>query len=261
MHSGRELAYRFRIVVPRVLLAATFEVSARLASLLARRDVLDVETSLNVVTAIRKATTTPYDVVVLDLSLRGAFLLLDMLRTIDARQRPLVIALRGDEQERAILDSDVVTAVLAASQVEMSGDVIIQLARVGARRRTGAAPGSTDDDGFGVRDEKLFTPVARRPDKDESNLDGRLLSLLRWVFPLFAVHPRCIFVCLEMHIPSERSEEWADEQTCGRRPLVKGSRSDQRFPFRNRDPAKRALDGDPAGDHRRRPGGHRLHAR
>ncbi|HEX7419165.1 MAG TPA: hypothetical protein VF505_04730, partial [Thermoanaerobaculia bacterium] len=55
----------FPIVVPRVLLAATFEVSARLASLLARRDVLDVDTSLNVVTAIRKVTTTAYDVVVL----------------------------------------------------------------------------------------------------------------------------------------------------------------------------------------------------
>jgi DNA-binding response OmpR family regulator len=141
-------------VVPRVLLAATFEVSARLASLLARRDVIDVDTSLNVVTAIRKATTTAYDVVVLDLSLRGAFLLLDMLRTIGARQRPLVIALRGDEQERAILDSDVVTAVLAAGQVEMSGDVIIQLARVGARKRIAGAPDAAEDDDFSVRDEK-----------------------------------------------------------------------------------------------------------
>jgi hypothetical protein len=143
----------FLIVVPRVLLAATFEVSARLASLLARRDVIDVDTTPNVVTAIRKATAIPYDVVVLDLSLRGAFLLLDMLRSIDARQRPLVIALRGDEQERAVLDSDVVTAVLAASQVEMSGDVIIQLARVGARKRTAGAPGTAEDDRFGARDE------------------------------------------------------------------------------------------------------------
>jgi hypothetical protein len=79
-------------VVPRVLLAATFEVSARLSSLLAQHDVLDIDTTLNVVTAIRKATSTPYNVVVLDLNLRGAFLLLDMLRTIEPRQRPLVIA-------------------------------------------------------------------------------------------------------------------------------------------------------------------------
>ena len=140
-------------MVPRVLLAATFEVSARLASLLAPRDVLEIDTSLNVVTAIRKATATAYDVVVLDLSLRGAFLLLDMLRSVDARHRPLVIALRGDEPERAILDSDVVTAVLAADQIEMSGDVIIQLARVGARKRMDAAA-NPDDDGFGARDDK-----------------------------------------------------------------------------------------------------------
>jgi hypothetical protein len=79
-------------VVPRVLLAATFEVSARLSSLLARHDVLDIDTTPKVVTAIRKATSTPHDVVVLDLNLRGAFLLLDMLRTIEPRHRPLVIA-------------------------------------------------------------------------------------------------------------------------------------------------------------------------
>jgi hypothetical protein len=46
-----------------------------------------------------------------------------------------------------------VTAVLSPAQIEMSGDVIIQLARVGARKRTAGAPRVADDDGFGARDE------------------------------------------------------------------------------------------------------------
>jgi hypothetical protein len=46
-----------------------------------------------------------------------------------------------------------VTAVLSPAQIEMSGDVIIQLARVGARKRTAGPPGVAEDDRFGVRDE------------------------------------------------------------------------------------------------------------
>ena len=127
-------------MVPRVLLAAVDEVSSRLQPLLAKRDVLELDTADNIVSAIRSATSVAYDLVVIDLSLRGAFLLLDKLRAIEPARRPLVIALRGSARERAVLDSDVVTAVLAAGDVEISGDLIIQLAMVAAARASTDTP-------------------------------------------------------------------------------------------------------------------------
>ena len=121
-------------MVPRVLLACAEEVSSRLKSLLEQRDVLQLDTADNIVSAIRSTTSVAYDLVVIDLSLRGAFLLLDTLRAIEPARRPLVIALRGSARERAVLDSDVVTAVLAAGEIEISGDLVVQLATVAARR-------------------------------------------------------------------------------------------------------------------------------
>jgi len=63
------------------------------------RAMMDAERDIQVVATTTEGERVPElvrlhrpDVVVLDLNLRGAFLLLDMLRTIEPRHRPLVIA-------------------------------------------------------------------------------------------------------------------------------------------------------------------------
>lgn len=109
----------------RVLIAARLDRSASVIATLNGSIPLFVDTTSDVSEAIQRLSIHPYELVIVDLELRAAFLLLDAIQAMDAPQRPFVIVLRGTSPTHAAVDPEVVTAVLSPNADEDFSSMLI----------------------------------------------------------------------------------------------------------------------------------------
>ena len=105
-HDGSRLTSR-------VLIASAPDRVTSLTAALGRDPRLHVLTTDDVPDAMRRLTAERFALVVVDLEIRGCFLLLDAIQAMRPRRRPLVFALRSSPEDRAVLDPDIVTIVIS----------------------------------------------------------------------------------------------------------------------------------------------------